>query len=174
MEKPIVSVVMGSDSDLPVMKDAFEVLEEFNVSFEVLVLSAHRSPEETTKFAKNALNRGVKVIISGAGGAAHLAGVIAAHFPLPVIGIPIKTSTLNGVDSLYSIVQMPPGIPVATVGINAAKNAGLLAVEILATENKKLQGKLKEYKKKLARSVSEKNKKLIELGVTKYLEQIKK
>lgn len=108
MEKPIVSVVMGSDSDLPVMKDAFEVLEEFNVSFEVLVLSAHRSPEETTKFAKNALNRGVKVIISGAGGAAHLAGVIAAHFPLPVIGIPIKTSTLNGVDSLYSIVQMPP------------------------------------------------------------------
>ena len=174
MEKPIVSVVMGSDSDLPVMKDAFEVLEEFNVSFEVLVLSAHRSPEETTKFAKNALNRGLKVIISGAGGAAHLAGVIAAHFPLPVIGIPIKTSTLNGVDSLYSIVQMPPGIPVATVGINAAKNAGLLAVEILATENKKLQGKLKEYKKKLARSVSEKNKKLIELGVTKYLEQIKK
>ena len=174
MEKPIVSVVMGSDSDLPVMKDAFEVLEEFNVSFEVLVLSAHRSPEETTKFAKNALNRGVKVIISGAGGAAHLAGVIAAHFPLPVIGIPIKTSTLNGVDSLYSIVQMPPGIQVATVGINAAKNAGLLAVEILATENKKLQGKLKEYKKKLARSVSEKNKKLIELGVTKYLEQIKK
>lgn len=165
---------MGSDSDLPVMKDTVELLEKFEVPHEVLILSAHRSPEETTKFAKNALNRGVKIIIAGAGGAAHLAGVIAAHFPLPVIGIPIKTLALNGVDSLYSIVQMPPGIPVATVGINGAKNAGLLAVEILATSNVKLQKKLKEYKTNLSNEVIKKSNKLKSLGVKQYLEAMSK
>jgi len=172
MKKPIVSVIMGSDSDLPIMKDAVKVLEKFEVPYEVLILSAHRSPEETTKYAKNALDRGIKVIITGAGGAAHLAGVIASHFLLPVIGIPIKSPTLSGVDSLYSIVQMPPGIPVATVGINGAKNAGLLAIQILATDDKKLQKKLLDYKKDLSNSVIKKTNKLKELGVDKYLESM--
>ncbi len=136
--KPQVAIIMGSDSDLPIMKDALELLEKFGISYEIMVLSAHRSPEATLQYAKSAVKRGVRVIVAAAGGAAHLAGVVAAHFILPVIGIPIKTSTLNGVDSLYSTVQMPPGIPVATVGINAAKNAAILAVEILAVNNKEL------------------------------------
>ena len=130
MPKPLVAVIMGSDSDLPVMKDAIDVLNEFKITHEVQILSAHRCPEETATFAKNASKRSIRVVIAAAGGAAHLAGVIAAHFPLPVIGVPIKTSTLSGLDSLYSIVQMPPGIPVATVGINAAKNAGILAIQL--------------------------------------------
>ncbi|MDO8609741.1 MAG: 5-(carboxyamino)imidazole ribonucleotide mutase [bacterium] len=174
MEKPIVSVVMGSDSDLPVMKDSCEILEKFGIPFEVSVLSAHRSPEETTDFAKKALDHGIKVIIAGAGGAAHLAGVIASLYILPVIGVPLKTSTLNGVDSLYSIVQMPPGIPVATVGINAAKNAGLLAIEILAVQDIKLQKKLADFKLSLSKSVSDKNIKLNKLGYKKYLKIEKK
>ena len=155
-----VSIVMGSDSDLPIVKDAIEVMKEFKITYEILILSAHRSPDETANFAKNALNKGIKVIIAAAGGSAHLAGVIASHFPLPVIGIPIKTSTLNGVDSLYSIVQMPPGVPVATVGINGAKNAALLAIQILAINDKKMQNKLIDYKKDLAKKVIEKSKKL--------------
>ncbi len=173
MENPIVSVLMGSDSDLSIMREAVELLNEFGVPHEVLILSAHRSPEETTKFAKNALERGIKIIIAAAGGAAHLAGVIASLFPLPVIGVPIKTSTLNGIDSLYSIVQMPPGIPVATVGINGAKNAGILAVEILAVQNKDLQNKLRDYKKKLNDDVLAKTKKLQKIGYKKYLENLK-
>ncbi|MCL4364422.1 5-(carboxyamino)imidazole ribonucleotide mutase [Patescibacteria group bacterium] len=174
MNKIKVAVIMGSDSDLPVMQEAEKVLKDFLIPCQVMVMSAHRSPDVTAKFARSALDEGVKVIIAGAGGAAHLAGVVAAHFPLPVIGVPIKTAALAGVDSLYSIVQMPPGIPVATVGINAAKNAGLLAVEILAASDRLLQQKLKEYKKKLSRQVAEKNEKLLRLGVTKYLEAIKK
>lgn len=173
MQKTIVSVIMGSDSDLPIMKEALDTLDEFNISHEVLILSAHRSPEETAKYAKNLIPRGVKVVIAGAGGAAHLAGVIAAHFPLPVIGVPIKTSALNGIDSLYSIVQMPPGIPVATVGINAAKNAALLAIQILATEDAKLQNAMENYKKRLAKAVIAKSDKLRQLGVKKYLETVK-
>lgn len=172
MSKPEVSVIMGSDSDLPVMKEALDTLDEFKIPYEVLILSAHRSPDETAKYAKSLTVRGVKVVIAGAGGAAHLAGVIAAHFPLPVIGIPIKSPILNGVDSLYSIVQMPPGIPVATVGINGAKNAALLAVQILAVDNKKLQTAMKDYKNKLAEAVLAKSEKLKQLGVKKYLEKI--
>lgn len=174
MTKPLVAVIMGSDSDLPVMKDAIDVLEKFNISYEVNILSAHRCPEDTANFAKKTLTKGIKVIIAGAGGAAHLAGVIASFFPLPVIGIPIKTSTLNGVDSLYSIVQMPPGVPVATVGINGAKNAGLLAIEILAVSDNKLQKKLIDYKKNLGKTVLEKSDKLAKFGYKKYLLMISK
>lgn len=173
MKKPVIGILMGSDSDLGVMKDVMEILKKFEICYEVLVLSAHRCPEETTKYAKTAMHKGIKVIIAGAGGAAHLAGVVASHFPLPVIGIPIKTSTLNGVDSLYSIIQMPPGIPVATVGINAAKNAGLLAVQILAVNDKKLQKKLSEYKEKLSKQVLDKSEKLKKIGYKKYLKEMK-
>ena len=165
MKDTQVVIVMGSDSDLPIMKDAIEVMEKFDIGYEVLMLSAHRSPEATTRLAKEALDRGIKVIIAAAGGAAHLAGVIAAHTILPVIGVPIKTSTLSGIDSLYSIVQMPPGVPVATVGINAAKNAGLLAVEILAVENKDLQKKLVSNKKIQSDNVVSKSDKLQKLAI---------
>jgi len=174
MKKSIVSIVMGSDSDLPVMKDCVKTLNEFSVPYEIQIMSAHRSPNETSVFAKQALKKGIKVIIAGAGGAAHLAGVIAAHFPLPVIGIPIKSSTLSGVDSLYSIVQMPPGIPVATVAINGAKNAALLAIQILAVDDTKLQKNLIEYKKCLSNTVIKKSNKLKEIGVEKYLELMEK
>lgn len=166
----LISIVMGSDSDLPVMKEAIVIMEEFKIPHEVLILSAHRSPEETVLFSKNASKRGVKVIIAGAGGAAHLAGVIASHFPLPVIGVPIQTSTLNGIDSLYSTVQMPPGVPVATVGINSTKNAALLAIQILAVSDNKLQSQLLEYKKKLAKDVMSKSEKLRKVGFKKYLQ----
>lgn len=160
---------MGSDSDLSVVREAVEVLENFNVSYETLILSAHRTPEETIRYSKSLTKRGIKVIIAAAGGAAHLAGIIAAHTTLPIIGIPIKTSTLNGVDSLYSIVQMPPGVPVATVGINSAKNAGLLAVEILAIENKELQKKLVAFKQTLSNTVVSKSEKLQKIGYKEYL-----
>lgn len=159
---PIVSVVMGSDSDVPVVKDAAAVLDEFGIPHELHILSAHRSPRQTHEFSQNAVDRGIKVIIAAAGGAAHLAGVIASEFPLPVIGIPIQTSALGGVDSLYSTVQMPPGVPVATVGINGAKNAGLLALQILAVSDASLQKRLITFKKKQAEAVMEKSKKLQE------------
>ena len=174
MNKITVSVIMGSDSDLGVMKDAVDVLNDFEVGNEVLVLSAHRTFEATRKYAMSAENKGVKVIIAGAGGAAHLPGVIAAMFPLPVIGVPIKTKSLDGLDSLLSIVQMPPGIPVATVGINGAKNAGLLAVQILSTSDKELAKKLSDFRVKQKDSVLEKTEKLKNLGVKKYLAYLKK
>ncbi|MEI8060491.1 MAG: 5-(carboxyamino)imidazole ribonucleotide mutase [Ferruginibacter sp.] len=142
---PLVGIIMGSESDLDIMKGAAEMLRQFEVEPELTIVSAHRTPERLREYAQQAKSRGIKVIIAGAGGAAHLAGVIAAHTVLPVIGIPIKSSTLNGIDSLYSIVQMPPGIPVATVAINGAKNAGLLAIQIIAIGNKELQNKLLEY-----------------------------
>lgn len=170
--KILVGIVMGSDSDLPVMQEAISIMEEFKISHEVRILSAHRSPEETAKYAKEALLRGIKVIITAAGGAAHLAGVIASLFPLPVIGVPIKTSTLSGIDSLYSIVQMPSGVPVATVGINGAKNAAFLAIQILAVSNKKLQLQFVEYKKKQTKSVMAKSEKLQKVGYKKYLRSI--
>src|SRR3989339_2153259 len=170
MNKVTVSVIMGSDSDLSVMKEALDVLNDFEVVSEVLVLSAHRSFEATKEFAQSAKDRGVKIIIAGAGGAAHLPGVIAAMFPLPVIGVPIKTKSLDGLDSLLSIAQMPPGIPVATVGINGAKNAGLLAVQILSTSNKELAVKLNDFRTKQKESVLAKTEKLKTLGVEKYLE----
>lgn len=172
--QPLVSILMGSDSDLPVMKKAAQVLEEFGVLYEILVLSAHRTPHETTDYLKKAREHGMKVIIAGAGGAAHLAGVAAAHFTLPVIGVPIKTKSLDGADSLYSTVQMPPGVPVATVGIDAAKNAGLLAVKILATSDTGLSKKLENYLEKQTKGVLKKSKKLKRLGYNKYLESIKK
>src|SRR3989339_635698 len=174
MNKVTVSVIMGSDSDLSVMKEALDVLNDFEVVSEVLVLSAHRTFEATKEFAQSAKDRGVKIIITGAGGAAHLAGVIAAIFPLPVIGVPIKSKSLDGLDSLLSIVQMPPGIPVATVGINGAKNAALLAIQILATNDKGLEIKLIEYRKNIKDFVLEKTEKLKALGVEKYLEVLKK
>ncbi len=160
-EKKLVSVIMGSDSDLPVMEKATGTLKEFNVPFEVKIISAHRSPDVLKEFITTAPGRGVKVIIAGAGGAAHLPGVIASHTMLPVIGIPIKSKSLNGLDSLLSIVQMPSGVPVATVAIDGAKNAALLAIQILALGDEELAQALSEYKKKLSEESMRKNEKLL-------------
>ncbi|MDZ7680606.1 MAG: 5-(carboxyamino)imidazole ribonucleotide mutase [Fodinibius sp.] len=143
--KPKVGVIMGSDSDWPTMEAACEILDEFEIPYEKKVISAHRTPDDMAKYGKKARNRGIEVIIAGAGGAAHLPGMTAAHTTLPVIGVPVKTSTLNGVDSLYSIVQMPPGVPVATVAIGKAGNAALLAVRMLSMTNKDLAEKLTNY-----------------------------
>lgn len=146
-----VLVISASDSDLEVMREATKVLDEFGVSYELTISSAHRSPDRTIKLVEEFHKNGGKVIICGAGLAAHLAGVVAAHFPLPVIGVPLKNGPLVGIDALLSTMQMPPGVPVATVAINGAKNAGILAVQILATSDKNLEKKLMEYKKKLAK-----------------------
>lgn len=154
---PKVAVVMGSDSDFSVLKDCIKVLKQFGVEVEVTVCSAHRTPDKAAEFSKNAEDNGFDVIIAGAGKAAHLPGVLAAFTPLPVIGVPIKSSTMDGLDSLLSIVQMPSGIPVATVAIDGAENAALLAIQILSTANAELRKKMKEYKKKLAKKVEEKD-----------------
>lgn len=159
-----VLVVTGSDSDLPLMKEAAKMLDEFGVGYEMTISSAHRSPERTKELVEKARSEGVKVIIAGAGMAAHLAGVIASRFTLPVIGVPLESGNFGGVDALLSTMQMPPGVPVATVAINGAKNAGILAVQILATSDKDLETKLIEYKKELAESVEEKAKKLEEMS----------
>ena len=146
--KPRVSIIMGSTSDLPIMEKAAKLLDEFEIPFEINALSAHRTPDEAAEFGKNAADRGIRVIIAGAGGAAHLPGVIAALTPLPVIGVPIKASiSIDGWDSILSILQMPPGIPVATVGLDGAMNAGILAAQILATGDEALFERLKKYKK---------------------------
>lgn len=145
-----VLIISASESDLSIMNDAGKILEEFGVEYEMTISSAHRSPERTVELVKKFQKNGGKVIIAGAGLAAHLAGAVAAHFPLPVIGVPLKSGALEGVDALLSTMQMPPGVPVATVAINGAKNAGILTVQILATSNKNLEEKLMEYKKKLA------------------------
>jgi 5-(carboxyamino)imidazole ribonucleotide mutase len=168
---PAIGIIMGSDSDLSIMKEAVDILEEFGVSYDLTVCSAHRLPKETAEFASQAMERGVEVIIAGAGGAAHLPGVIAAYTILPVIGVPIKTSTLSGVDSLYSIVQMPKGIPVATVAINGSANAALLALEILAVRDADLRIKLLNYRQKMAEDVINKNQKLNEIGIEEYLQR---
>jgi len=162
MKKVAVSILMGSDSDLPVMRGAQEILNEYNVPNEVKILSAHRSPDEVRRFARTARSRGVKVIIAGAGGAAHLAGVIASHTTLPVIGVPMETKELKGIDSLFSTVQMPSGVPVATVtiGKTGAKNAAILALEILSLNDKKIVKRLDNFKKTLVASVKKKNKNL--------------
>ena len=160
MKKPLVGIIMGSDSDLPVMQSAADACKEFGVGTEIRVLSAHRTPDDTARYAKTALARGLKVIIAGAGGAAHLAGVVAAHTTLPVIGVPVLGKSMNGLDSLLSMVQMPPGIPVATVAINGGKNAGLLAVSILATGDDALAGQLASFKKRMAAESRAKNTKL--------------
>ncbi|HSP87388.1 MAG TPA: 5-(carboxyamino)imidazole ribonucleotide mutase [Ignavibacteriaceae bacterium] len=159
-EKPIVSIIMGSDSDLNIMNEAAMVLDEFGIEYEIKIISAHRSPLYLSEYALSAVSRGIKIIIAGAGGAAHLPGVTAAYFPLPVIGVPVKAKSLDGLDSLLSIVQMPAGVPVATVGINLAKNAGLLAVQILASGNENLLSKAIEYKKKIEKESLDKNLKL--------------
>jgi len=164
-----VGIVMGSDSDLEIMKPAVDVLEEFGVEYEVVISSAHRLPRETARYAESAEGRGLEVIIAGAGGAAHLPGVIASLTVLPVIGVPIKTSTLSGVDSLYSIVQMPRGIPVATVGINASANAALLALAVIGLKDDKVRGKLSDYRRQLAEEVSGKNARLQATGIAGYL-----
>jgi 5-(carboxyamino)imidazole ribonucleotide mutase len=164
-----VGIIMGSDSDLSIMKEAADILESFGVDYELTICSAHRLPEETAVYARTASDRGIKVIIAGAGGAAHLPGVIAAYTILPVIGVPIKTSTLSGVDSLYSIVQMPRGIPVATVAINGSANAALLALEIMALSDPELQARMLEYRSRMANEVLAKDKKLKEVGAQAYL-----
>jgi 5-(carboxyamino)imidazole ribonucleotide mutase len=168
-DKPLVGIIMGSDSDLPTMQGAIAVCEEFSVPCEVAIVSAHRTPERMVKYAQEAHQRGLKVIIAGAGGAAHLPGMVASLTPLPVIGVPVATRHLQGVDSLYSIVQMPGGIPVATVAIGNAKNAGLLAVQILASHQPELLEKIQQYRQNLAQSVLDKQAQLDELGYQKYL-----
>lgn len=155
-----VLIISASDSGIETIKESAKILDEFGVKYELTISSAHRSPERTKRLVEKAQKDGVKIIICGAGLAAHLAGVVAAHFPLPVIGIPLSSGPLNGVDALLATMQMPPGIPVATVAINGARNGGLLAVQILATADKSLEDKLVEYKKSLARGVEEKAKKL--------------
>ncbi|HWF91920.1 MAG TPA: 5-(carboxyamino)imidazole ribonucleotide mutase [Terriglobales bacterium] len=162
MSKPLVSIVMGSDSDLEIMREAGKILDEFGIAYEMDVTSAHRSPDRTAEFARNARANGIRVIIAGAGGAAHLAGVIAAHTTLPVIGVPIPSTSLQGMDSLLATVQMPAGIPVATVAIGkpGATNAGILAVQIIGVADESVGKKLSAYKEKLAKGVEEKSKKL--------------
>lgn len=161
MKKPIVSIIMGSDSDMSVMKQAGEILNEFNIPFEITIVSAHRTPKRMFEFSENAHKRGIEVIIAGAGGAAHLPGMVASISPLPVIGVPIKSSnSIDGWDSILSILQMPGGVPVATVALNGAKNAGLLAAEILSVGNKKIRHSLIAYKNKLNTDVMKKIKQL--------------
>ena len=152
-----VGIIMGSDSDLPIMEDAVKVLKEFGIGYEVKVLSAHRTPNQHAEYSRTAIERGLKVIIAAAGGAAHLPGVTAAQTTLPVIGVPIKGKSLDGMDALLSIVQMPPGIPVATVAINGAKNAAILATSIIALVNPDIQTKLVEYRKKMEKDSLAKN-----------------
>ncbi len=169
-----VSIVMGSDSDMPVMAQAADVLEKLGVDFEMTIISAHREPDIFFNYAKSLEEKGVKVVIAGAGKAAHLPGMCAAIFPMPVIGIPMKTSDLGGVDSLYSIVQMPSGIPVATVAINGGTNAGVLAAKILAASDSELLGRLKAYTESLKNDVAAKAEKLDEIGYKEYLSRMKK
>jgi phosphoribosylaminoimidazole carboxylase PurE protein len=169
MSKPLVSIVMGSDSDLDIMREAAKALDDFGIAYEIDVTSAHRSPDRTADFARKAAGRGIRVIIAGAGGAAHLAGVIAAHTTLPVIGVPIPSTSLNGMDSLLATVQMPAGIPVATVAIGkaGATNAGILAAQILGLASESLAKKLESLKETLVNSVEEKSRKLkITLGTS--------
>ena len=170
--KPVVGIIMGSDSDLPVMSKAAEMLDQLNVPYELTVVSAHRTPDKMYEYAHSAKERGLKVIIAGAGGAAHLPGMTAAMTVLPVIGVPVQTKTLGGVDSLYSICQMPPGIPVATVAINGALNAGLLAAKIVAIGDEELSVRIEEYAKSLETMVEKKAAKLEEIKYQEYLIQM--
>lgn len=169
-ETPLVSIVMGSDSDLDRMAEAAKVLEEFEIPFEITISSAHRSPEMTMEYATTARDRGIHVIIAGAGRAAHLAGVIAAHTTLPVVGVPIDGGPLDGVDALYSTVQLPPGVPVATmaIGSGGARNAGIFAVQVLSLNNPDLQTKLEAYKSELSDGVAKKAARLVEVGYKNY------
>ena len=166
-----VGIVMGSDSDMPIMAQAADFLDKMGIDYEMTIISAHREPDIFFNYAKSAEEKGFKVIIAGAGKAAHLPGMCAALFPMPVIGIPMKTSDLGGVDSLYSIVQMPSGIPVATVAINGGKNAGIQAAKILATSDPELLAKLKAYSEEMKNEVVGKDEKLQKLGHKEYLAQ---
>ncbi len=172
--KTKVGIIMGSDSDLPVMKEAAELLDQFELDYELTVVSAHRTPERLYKYAETAEDKGLNVIIAGAGGAAHLPGMIAAITTLPVIGVPVKTSKLSGLDSLYSIVQMPPGVPVATVAINGAKNAALLAVQILAINDQKLNDRQKAFRESMKDKVLDTAADLESKGYQEYLEKNEK
>lgn len=159
-EKPLVGILMGSDSDLDIMQESSNILKEFGINHEMRILSAHRTPKQSAAYAESADERGIKVLIAGAGGAAHLAGVLAAFTPLPVIAVPIKSKSLEGLDSLLSMVQMPSGVPVATVAINGSKNAGILAAQILGVADELIQKKVVEYKLKMEKDVLAKNDKL--------------
>ncbi len=165
----LVGIVLGSDSDLPLMKDAVKTLEKFGIPYELSISSAHRAPDKTAAYARTAESRGLKVLIAAAGLAAHLPGVVAAHTVLPVIGVPVKSGTLDGVDALYSIAQMPPGSPVASVAINGAKNAAILAVQMIALSDDTVREKLHRFKEELAREVEAKDARIKELGVDGYL-----
>ena len=164
-----VLIIMGSDSDLPVMAEAADALEELGISFDLTVVSAHRTAERMVQYAKQAHSNGYKSIIAGAGGAAHLPGMVASLTPLPVIGVPIKSSNMDGIDSLYSIVQMPPGIPVATMAINGAKNAGILAAKMLGAHDAAIQKRVHSFTEKMEATVLEKAKKLEDIGYKAYL-----
>ena len=167
-KKVDVGIIMGSDSDLPIMQEVATTLEEFGINYEITIVSAHRTPDTLYTYSEKALSRGIKIIVAGAGGAAHLPGMVAAISPLPVIGVPIKTKTMDGLDSLLSIAQMPPGIPVATVAVNGAKNAGLLAVQMLGILDKNLQKKIIKYKQDLNKMVTDKALKLKKVGYSKF------
>jgi 5-(carboxyamino)imidazole ribonucleotide mutase len=172
MAEQLIGIIMGSDSDLPTMQAAIATCEDFDIACEVAIVSAHRTPERMVNYAQTAHQRGLKVIIAGAGGAAHLPGMVAALTPLPVIGVPVASRQLQGIDSLYSIVQMPAGIPVATVAIGNAKNAGLLAVQILALYQPVLLEKVQQYRQSLKDSVLEKQAKLEAIGYQQYLTEM--
>ena len=174
MSKPLVGIIMGSDSDLPVMSAAAKMCEEFGIEYEVTIVSAHRTPERLVKYSKSAEKKGLKVIIAGAGGAAHLPGMVASLTALPVIGVPVKGSSLEGMDSLLSIVQMPGGVPVATVAINGAKNAGILAAQILGVKSKDTRKKVSEYKNKMLDEVNTKIEKLEKIKYQDYLKTMGK
>lgn len=174
MSKPLVGIIMGSDSDLPVMSAAAQICEEFGINFELDIVSAHRTPEKLVEYSKSAQSRGLKVIIAGAGGAAHLPGMVASETVLPVIGVPVRSSSLDGMDSLLSIVQMPGGVPVATVAINGAKNAGILAAQIIGAGDSTLQEKIALYKSEMKAQVDAKSEKLKKIEYKAYLKEMGK
>ena len=174
MNKPLVGIIMGSDSDLPIMSAAALMCDEFGIDYEVSVVSAHRTPDRLVKYAKSAEKRGLRVIIAGAGGAAHLPGMVASMTELPVIGVPVRASNLEGMDSLLSIVQMPGGVPVATVAINGGKNAGILAAQMIGIKSKEIRAKVKEYKKQMEDEVLAKAEKLEEIKYKEYLKMMGK
>ena len=170
--QPLIGIIMGSDSDLEVMSDCAKILDEFKIPYDLTIVSAHRTPKRLYEYSLNAQKRGLKVIIAGAGGSAHLPGMVASLTPLPVIGVPIKTKIVDGLDSLLSIVQMPPGIPVATVAVNGAKNAGILATSILGSSDKNILNKVTKYKIKLKNTVLQKADKLEKIKYKKYLSKL--
>ena len=174
MSKPLIGIIMGSDSDLPVMSAAAQMCEEFGIEFELDIVSAHRTPEKLVEYSKSAESRGLKVIIAGAGGAAHLPGMVASETVLPVIGVPVRSSSLDGMDSLLSIVQMPGGVPVATVAINGAKNAGILAAQIIGTSDNTLREKIASYKGDMKAQVDAKSEKLKKIAYKAYLQDMGK